>query len=230
MSFFDDIQKKIDAELKGAKKPAQAATPEMARPPSAKLGEAVQHETGWPAKVASGPVRKKPNPYARAPKALELDDILDSGDIREQRDNANASVVEALRRHADFHLGGSRRMAELHPSKVHVKASTDWDFYATDSRELRRWLEARGFEKSDHSGYEADTEVMAIYQRDGIDALLRRDALFYKSVFEAIPVHFYRSHIWKSSPKFRGDRDEIMTIMNTLFSVGRAFHGGGEDD
>lgn len=128
----------------------------------------------------------------------------------------------------EFYLGGSRRMSDRSSGEdaFVVTPETDWDFSCTFSKEAVQWLTDLNFEHSTTSAYDLDTEATCImkYKDSGIsvDVVLRKDVKFYARVFEAIPVSFYLTHLWKSSPDLRVPRDTIGDTMNALFAVGRA--------
>lgn len=128
-----------------------------------------------------------------------------------------------------FHLGGSRRMAQLHPSVVQVKDSTDYDLYATYTESLADWLELKaGFviTHNGSSGYPLDDEANLILvheENNGVQVVLRKDDMFYKSVFESIPPKYYRTYLWKSSPDFTAlDTCGIMATFNAFFAIAHA--------
>ena len=141
-------------------------------------------------------------------------------------------VEQLMKSPFKFYLGGSRRMNELHPHDVPIKDhKTDYDLYATYMPELVTWLTAKPHDflvshDAHVSGYPLDTEAVKILIPEdvgGIQVVLRKDAEFYRSVFEAIPVKFYRTHIWKSSPVYEGSGvDDIMAIFDAFFAIAHA--------
>lgn len=130
-----------------------------------------------------------------------------------------------------FYLGGSRRMSQLHPMTVAVTSGTDYDLYATYSDELAQMLDRSGFLEigdatiTQKDGYELDTEVVKMYEHEDVkvQVILRRDAEFYNTVFDAIPASFYVKYLWKSSPTCE-DTTLIKPTFNALFAVAHAFH------
>lgn len=143
----------------------------------------------------------------------------------------------------EFFLGGSRRMYQLQLqdqaagllytkdrySNITVHQDTDYDFYATYTDVLLADLLKAGFaytENCEAEWYTLDTEVVAIVQLDNVQVVLRRDALFYKSVFENIPRWYFYRYLWKSSPEFQVDRKDIQPTMEALFEIAIALQGG----
>lgn len=142
--------------------------------------------------------------------------------------SAVPNLIEGFRRAGfTFYLGGSRRMAELHPSLVQIKESTDHDFYATHSDALEKLILSNpDFEVTDdpaNGGYPCDTEVVKIIHHLDLNLqiVLRKDAEFYRMVFESIPGKYYVEHLWKSSPHYP-DRNAIMPTFDALFAVAHA--------
>ena len=136
--------------------------------------------------------------------------------------NDKVAVPEAVRKLMDselaFFLGGSRRMNQLWPSFVEIKADTDYDFYTDDSPYVRNWLLKNGFvEKTSGEEY-FDSECCAIFKHttDDIQVITRIDAEFYQKVFESIDPKFYVDYLWKSAPN-PGPRENIQGIFNQLF-------------
>lgn len=142
----------------------------------------------------------------------------------------------------DIYSGGSRRMAQLagiwvngeqplsaddQQYKITITSSTDYDFYATYHPTVETYLREAGFTDTSHSldcadgGYDLDTEAVMILERDNVQIVLRKDAVFYQKVFESIPVHFYYKYLWKSSPVCVGQQ-HIQPIFNALFAVAHA--------
>lgn len=141
-------------------------------------------------------------------------------------------VKKLMQSQYKFYLGGSRRMNELHPTEVPIKEhKTDYDLYATYTPDLVTWLTDKPHDflvshDAHASGYPLDTEAIKILIPEdvgGIQVVLRKDAEFYRSVFEAIPVVYYRKHIWKSSPVYEGSgTDSIMDHFDALFAIAHA--------
>ncbi len=127
----------------------------------------------------------------------------------------------------DFHLGGSRRMAQLYPDLVKVGDSTDWDFYCADTTINRKLLVSWGFRRVDlkNRNY-CDDLLVDIYKHDelNVEALVRFDIDVYKRAFESITGEQFVKFIWKSSPhvtvydkpKFRNN---VCMFLNSLFKL-----------
>ena len=69
-----------------------------------------------------------------------------------------------------------------------------------------------------------DDEAITVVEMDAVQVVLRKDALFYRRVFDNIPSEFFYRYLWKSSP-LQPDRAHIRLIMNTLFAVARSTEG-----
>jgi hypothetical protein len=131
-----------------------------------------------------------------------------------------------------FYLGGSRRMAELHPDKVKITQRTDHDLYTTYSEAVEQYLLTVGNHDFCVSGdpatspYPYDTEVVKIMQHTdmGMQIVLRKDAEFYRAVFEAIPPEYYTKYLWKSSPDCP-DTSIIMPTFDAFFAIAHAQGG-----
>jgi len=130
--------------------------------------------------------------------------------------------------------------------------STDWDFYATYTPELEKiLLNEMGFHESAYSicvrairkrnfedltlselqiledvatnaEYALDDEAISIWQKDNVQVVLRKDALFYKRVFDNIDSDVYETLLWKSSPTTTVDREMIQPLFNTFFKIAHA--------
>lgn len=136
-----------------------------------------------------------------------------------------------------MYLGGSRRMDELHHSqskyRINITPATDYDYYATHSEQIASYLADNGFHLSklgqdpddECNPYGLDDEAIAIYYMGQVQVVLRKDAEFYKRVFDSIPIATYYHYLWKSSPLFYGEKDAILPMFNALFAVGHAFEG-----
>jgi len=137
-----------------------------------------------------------------------------------------------------FYLGGSRRMAQISQQStkpcatIYITKDTDYDFYATHSREITDFLISKGFEHTLCSigkmkGYEEylDTEAIAILAKDNVQVVLRRDAEFYRTIFENIDPNVYYSFLWKSSPA-DVDPSKIQILFNQMFTIGHQFKQG----
>lgn len=138
-----------------------------------------------------------------------------------------------------FYLGGSRRMAALNARKpdslavINVTSTTDYDFFCTHSEEVEDFLFYNGFKDTmasakaaatasyKDSPYTLDDETVRILKRDNVEIALKRNALFYRAVFESIPPETYCSHFWKSSPS-GVDRSQITPLFNALYSAAHA--------
>jgi hypothetical protein len=75
--------------------------------------------------------------------------------------------------------------------------------------------------KASSSDYDLDDEAIIIMERDNVQVVLRKDALFYNKVFENIDPEFYYYHLWKSSPH-PVRKDKIQPIFNMLFKIAHA--------
>ena len=152
----------------------------------------------------------------------------------------NKSAMDILRSlDHQFYLGGSRRAAQLQQAqagrspvvqfKIDIGDHTDFDFYATYSNDLLSQLLANGFKEckwvanNPRLSY-MDDEAITVVEMDAVQVVLRKDALFYRRVFDNIPSEFFYRYLWKSSP-LQPDRAHIRLIMNTLFAVARSTEG-----
>lgn len=136
------------------------------------------------------------------------------------------------------YLGGSRRMAERYDDEVgtdkyyraeagfviEVGDDTDYDFYATYTPEVEEYLLSKGFEFSEANNYYLDTECVSIMKKGNTQIVLRRDAEFYKTVFENIDLEVYYHYLWKSSPT-QPNRALIGPFFNMLFKIAHATKG-----
>lgn len=139
-----------------------------------------------------------------------------------------------------FYLDGSRRMAEQYDEKyggcepylhgdcpdfkIVVSEDTDYDFYATYAPEVEVYLLDKEFEYSPANNYYLDSECICIMCKDSVQIVLRRDAEFYKTVFENIDLEVYYHYLWKSSPE-KPNRALIGPIFNMLFDIAHAAKG-----
>lgn len=144
-----------------------------------------------------------------------------------------------------FYLGGSRRMAQKYDSVISdmalmpeskyrqrvptnycikVSADTDYDFYTTYSSGVEAYLLNHGFDFSKSNEYYLDSECHMILCKDNVQVVLRRDAEFYRTVFENIDLQFYYNTLWKSSPA-NPDRSQIGNIFNMLFNIAHVARG-----
>ena len=105
---------------------------------------------------------------------------------------------------------------------VAVNKETDFDYYATYSESLFNQLIEQGwlYTASDVSYY--DSEALHILQKDNHQIVLRKDAEFYRRVFENIPIWFYHDFLWKSNGEMpQCDRQRIQPIFEVLFTMAR---------
>lgn len=156
------------------------------------------------------------------------------------RMNKKSSALDVLQLCTfNFYLGGSRRMADKFQEQCHdcmcrgeslpnfcisVTEDTDYDFYATYSREVEAYLADNGFERSNVDQVYFDTECMSIFRRDNVQVVLRKDANFYSTVFESIDLAVYYHYLWKSSP-MQPNRALIGNIFNMLFKIAHMTKG-----
>jgi hypothetical protein len=115
---------------------------------------------------------------------------------------------------------------------IDVNSSTDYDLYATFSPELRDFLIANDFDNiTNHDlhinnriapgKYTSDTETVMIFERGKCQVALKRDAEFYRSVFESISPEFYYKFLWKSSP-CGVKRTQITPMFNALYRAAKS--------
>lgn len=107
---------------------------------------------------------------------------------------------------------------------ISVTDDTDYDLYATHSTGLEAFLVSVGFEVSPVNEYYLDTEAIVVYKKDNVQVVLRKDAEFYKTVFENIDLEVYYSYLWKSSPA-KPSRALIGPFFNMLFDIAHATEG-----
>ena len=153
--------------------------------------------------------------------------------------SAKDDIIELKRFHRTY-LGGSRRMNQrCHETQPYVEGQeiiyidvnerTDWDYYATYQTDVERWLiTSCGWQptlttqmKGQGHNYQ-DSECVCILEKDNHQIVLRKNAEFYRDVFESIPIWFYYKYLWKSSPAggiFGIDCSEIQPIFETLFML-----------
>lgn len=137
-----------------------------------------------------------------------------------------------------FYLGGSRMMAkraaldDFCEVQINIKSSTDFDYYVTDGPKVDNFLISLGFKLKTYSGDKSymDDEAIAVYEIDTtpkVQVVLRKDADFYKNIFDSISLKFYYDHLWKSAPhhnaKSELEQKKIKDTMNQLFALARAF-------
>lgn len=140
--------------------------------------------------------------------------------------------IETLGKSFKFYLGGSRRMAERNFEEplrgeevecVSIKEYTDWDYYATWTKELSDALLKLDWSDSypnAKSGEYIDTEAIQIFEKRNHQIVLRKNAEFYNEVFESIPTWFYIKHLWKSGPN-RPTKEYIQKHIEMLFTLKR---------
>lgn len=116
----------------------------------------------------------------------------------------------------EFILGGSRAMYKR-GAAVSILEDTDYDFYATYTVEIEEFLVLNNFRRCAARIEYLDTEVVAIYKSKHIDVVLRKDAKFYKSVFDNIKTDLYVKHLWKRNPEC--DRSKITLLFNEMFKI-----------
>lgn len=129
-----------------------------------------------------------------------------------------------------FYLGGSRRIAQIAERSITnhkfvITADTDYDFYATYNDDILNFLIKNGFtETNSRLRYTLDDEAVMILEKDNVQVVLRKNAIFYHLIFENIDPDFYFNVLWKSSPT-QPDRGQIQPIFNMLFAIGHAIKG-----
>lgn len=140
-----------------------------------------------------------------------------------------------------FYLGGSRKMHQRlldylalgYSSLNELEPGTDYDFYCTWSAEIEEYLKSIGFKcTKGHGASYMDSEMVAILELDNVElvqVVLRKDAEFYRQIFDNIPVEFYYNYLWKSSPVFNGDRLFISSWFESAFKICRTFKSNNPD-
>lgn len=125
------------------------------------------------------------------------------------------SYAEDLCKIDGIYRGGSRRMAEKYPTLIHLKPSTDYDFYIQDTVENRNKLSQYiSGTFIDTHGY-GDIDAACIFLLGDCQVVLRHDAAKYNSMFESLSGEFYRDYLWKSGPN-KPSKDQIKAIINQL--------------
>lgn len=131
------------------------------------------------------------------------------------------------------YLGGSRRMNQLYgDGKVPITQTddddpftlvTDFDWYATYSEEYQQLLISEGWAVSSTNCEYFDSEAVAILHKtvDSVShqIVLRKDAEFYRKVFDNIPVDFYVNYLWKRNIEV--DRSKIRDHFEFLYKYVR---------
>lgn len=121
-----------------------------------------------------------------------------------------------------YYLGGSRRMKELGAAVVLTK-KTDFDFYVTYDEEVEAHLTRNGFYDTSATPDYFDSEVIRIMELGQVQVVLRKDAEFYRQVFDNIDPHYYYHMMWKSHPE-GCKRDMIQPLFEMLFKFARGEH------
>jgi hypothetical protein len=110
---------------------------------------------------------------------------------------------------------------------INIKLDTDYDYYTTYTESVEQYLRDNGFSETSHSDkcgrgytqdYALDDEAIKILENGNVQVVLRKDAEFYRTVFESISVNFYYDFLWKSSPA-SPIRSNIQPIFNALFKA-----------
>lgn len=137
------------------------------------------------------------------------------------------NILESIKSNG-FKLGGSRRMAEKYPDHLTLAPDTDWDFYAQDTKENRKWLSANGFEAvtaNDRTYWDnLLCDIFMNSQQPNIEILLRSDVDGYSRAFESIPADEYVNRLWKSAPHIKtvhksAFRASVCAYFNVLFLI-----------
>lgn len=132
------------------------------------------------------------------------------------------TIMSMLESKFEFFLGGSRSMVKR-GAKVTITKNTDYDFYANDSQEIRKFLSDLEFVANpgmnDYFDDDAVYIVKYIAEQTKIDVVLRKDAKFYREVFESISPEMYAKHLWKSNPECK--RENIQPLFNEMFRIAR---------
>jgi hypothetical protein len=112
-------------------------------------------------------------------------------------------MKEVIMSNQNFHLGGSRRMAEKFPDRFKLDDKTDYDFYGQDTKENRAFLESNGFQlvQADNRDY-WDSLLADMYKSEcgTVEVLLRSDVGKYKAAFESVDADTFYYRLWKSCP------------------------------
>ena len=136
-------------------------------------------------------------------------------------------------------LCGSRSFAMRYPEIIKVNEDTDWDFYAKDTPQMRKWLEDNGFSAcaAAHLAY-ADDDTLGIFTKtldDGtsVEVTLRKDPARYSFVLRnLISPTYYRDYLWKSGPNkpcremIRAQMDHLYYAADHAMSVVAMANGG----
>lgn len=116
--------------------------------------------------------------------------------------------------------------------EIPITDATDYDFYATYSNQLEAFLVNHEFQVTnfvkgleENKGYVMDNEAVTILERNNVQIVLRKDAEFYRLVFDNIEPWFYKHYLWKSSGTNTVIRSDIQPIFNMLFAIAHAARG-----
>lgn len=188
-------------------------------------GLAAGAATAWPA--TSGTL-SNPNPAVSSSQLYKkYSSVPDGWSL--PPDDENVKIVHDLTTSPhEFFLGGSRAM-QKRGANVTITNETDYDFYATDTEEVRGYLLSKKFVLSSSSikNY-LDSEATIIFKKGCIDVVLRNDARFYRTVFESIDVGMYAKHLWKGNPSC--DRSKIQPLFNEMFRIARDKEAAAKSD
>jgi hypothetical protein len=130
-----------------------------------------------------------------------------------------------------------------------ITEKTDWDYYADDTPAVREALTQAGYEETAYAkivqdlrknmrpptdqdldtleylatsaDYAFDDEAITIMSKNDMQVVLRKNAQFYKRVFDNIDLDFYHDYLWKSSP-LNPARENIQPFFNMLFKIAHA--------
>ena len=140
------------------------------------------------------------------------------------------------------YLGGSRRMNQLTTDKdallvgakvadfIPIGELTDYDYYMTHTPLVEEYLLSKGFINTagykkagavQTEAYPLDTECVSILSLGQVQICLRKDAEFYRAVFDNIDPVIYRQYLWKSSPN-HVNRTFITPFFNMMFAIKHA--------
>lgn len=122
----------------------------------------------------------------------------------------------------EFYLCGSRAMNKRDPMLIRIGANTDYDFYATYNDDICEYLEDIGFmyiHNNDDNYLDDEAVCLMRWTKSNIDIVLRKDAKFYREVFESISPEMYQKYLWKQNPDV--DRSKIKSIFNAMFTIAR---------
>lgn len=146
-----------------------------------------------------------------------MSDFFDINDGVQVKDTK--AIIQFLSDKRCFYLGGSRGMAKKYPSGICLHKESDWDFYATHSGVLQQSLIDFGFEFTGTTKSYFDSEAVEILEMGIVQVVLRKDAHFYKKVWDTIPLDVYIQYLWKRSPSC--NRELIQPFFNMMFEAAR---------